>query len=299
MVNIAYLILAHTDIRHVSRLAKRMSHTGDVYIHIDCATDYDEKEILKEQLPQNVYWHTPRFRTEWGGFEVVRATVELMRKALSYKPYDRFVLLQGADYPLKSDGFIVDFFEKNPEVEYLRACCISNQTDPYFYGRCRYYLFYNRRNFIKKIWNKLSRIMDLKLKHGYIPVNHQEYPVYWGSAQWAITGACAKYIVDFYDKNPQFNQWFKTAFPVDEMYFSTIVMNSSFSCKTLYGGPEEAKKGLVHYQNLHYFIYEQDHIKVFSKADIENLNKREELFVRKVNTMESSELLDFLDGVND
>lgn len=297
MVKIAYLVLAHRDSEHIQRLVKRASRTGDIFLHIDAKSDVDIYSF--EDMPDNVKVMETRFRTEWGGFCAVAATVEMMRSAMRQKQYDRLILLQGADYPIKSDKEILDFFEKNKEIEYIRGCCCSGQKDAYFAEKCRYYLFYNNRNIIKKCWNKASRILKLKLKNGYIRDKDQKYPVYWGSAQWALSGKCASYLIQFYDEHPEFNRWFLSAFPADELYFTTVVMNSSYKSRTTAGGPEPARRGVENWRNLHYFIYEPGRIKVFSMKDREAIQGMKELFIRKVDTEQSTSLLDWLDEQNE
>lgn len=120
--------------------------------------------------------------------------------------------------------------------------------------------------------------------------------VYWGSAQWALTYNCSKYIVDFYKNHPHFNKWFKSSFPSDELYFPTVVMNSPYRSNTTYHGPEPEKKGLCNWRNLHYFEYPK-YIRVFTKEDFQFLKKLKELYIRKVNTECSSGLLDLIDSL--
>lgn len=62
------------------------------------------------------------------------ATVWLMRAALSYNAQicgevERFVILQGLDYPIRSNGEIDQFFEENPTKEFILAQNISDSVD--------------------------------------------------------------------------------------------------------------------------------------------------------------------------
>lgn len=111
-----------------------------------------------------------------------------------------------------------------------------------------------------------------------------------------MTKECVQYIVEFYNKHFKFNKWFKYSFPTNEMYFVTVVMNSNLKQSTMARGSEPEKRGLVNWRNLHYFEYPEK-IRVFNDNDFEFLSKREELFVRKVNTQESTKLLDLLDSI--
>lgn len=290
-MQIAHLILAHDDPKHIGRLVRRLSSFSDVFIHIDKNADIN---VFKDAVGniENCFFAEKRIHCAWGSWNPVVAEIELIRVALEHEKYDRLVFLQGADYPLKSNEYMKSFYQNNQGVEFVRACCCTGVADPYFYEKCRYLLFYNNTNKLKTLANIITMKYQIKLRDGYIRDDGKKYKVYWGSAQWAITGKCANYILEYYDTHAKFNRWFWNSFPADELYFSTIVMNSPFRDATLYHGPEPAKRGLVEWRNLHYFIYLPGKIKVFNETDFELLSNRSELYVRKVNTKESTVLLD-------
>ena len=78
------------------------------------------------------------------------------------------------------------------------------------------------------------------------------------------------------------------------MYFPTVIMNSEWADKTINHRPEPEKKGLVNWRNLHYFEYPQE-IRVFVEDDFDKIKKLNELYIRKVNTEQSTGLLDKID----
>lgn len=294
-MKLAHLILAHTDPEHIGRLSKKLSAYSDVYIHIDCSVD--EKPFRKSVGNfDNILFIQKRFRCWWGGYNVIRAEMELLTKAMEIQNYDRLVFLQGADYPLKSGNEISSFFELHKETEFIHCSPCSYSKDPYFYRRCRCYWFYDNPNLLKQIWNKLNFIFSLPLRDGVIHEGSRKIEVYWGSAQWAITGKCAKYIIDFHLSHKKVNKWFKHAFPVDELYVNTIVMNSVFASNTLYKN-QNPVKSLVELRNLHYFEYPFT-VKVFTAADYVELCNLDELYCRKVNTYESTDLLNMIDATH-
>lgn len=73
-------------------------------------------------------------------------------------------------------------------------------------------------------------------------------------------------------------------------------MNSPFAQKTLYRNQEFIGQ-LVDLRNLHYFEYPSV-IKVFTEEDYILLQERDELYCRKVNTGESTSLLDMIDALH-
>lgn len=231
-----------------------------------------------------------------GGYNSVRAEICLIKEAINHADYDRLVLLQGADYPIKSSEFILNFFEKNCDVEYCKCSRCTGSKERFLYSRCRHISFMNNRSFLKKAWNKFSSALDINIRSGKVPVDStgSKADVFWGSAQWAFTGKAAKCILDFYDRNPRFNNWFKYAFAPDELYFASVIMNSPYATRT---NNEEKNKGLalVCHRNLHYFEYPDGGIKVWGRSDYEKIISLPDLYIRKVTTEKSSKLLDMLD----
>lgn len=296
-MKIAHLILCHSDLEHIERLVRRLSSFSDVFIHLDKKVD---DSILKRRLKDdnNCFFLNKRLHCRWGGWNAVAAEIELIRLAMETDEYDRIVFLQGADYPIKSNEQIVKFFEERINIEFIRGCDCSNSRDPYFYMRCRGIFFYNWIKLINIPIAKLEFAMNTKLRSGYIESNNKKYHVYWGSALWAITGRCAKYILEFHDRNPKFNKWFRYSFPTDELYFTTIVLNSEFASKNCFGGAEPEKKGLMNWNNLHCFRYGKDGTYTYTVDDFNELMEKKELYCRKVSTCNSKELLDKLDKNN-
>lgn len=297
-MRIAHLILAHTDLYHISRLAKRLLQFSDVYIHIDVKTD--ATDLIRElSLYGNCYFVNERLHCDWAGWNAVKAEVELIRLALKTDSYDRLVFLQGADYPIKTNKEIISFYENNRDTEYIRGCQVTDSTDPYFWPKCRYISLRNNPNKLKKVFNLINRKLRLKLRSGWIKEDGKSYPVYWGGALWSITGECGTYILEFYDNHPKFNQWFYYTFAPDELYFVTVVMNSIYRDRTCAHGPEPEMRGTANWRTLHIWEYLPGKAKIYTLDDYQFLKKRKELYVRKVNSMESKELLDCLDKENE
>ena len=68
--DIAHLVLAHTDIHHVTRLVKRLSAFSDVFLHFDSESDDSELLFnLKDLIGRGVYYLQPRLHCAWGGVQ--------------------------------------------------------------------------------------------------------------------------------------------------------------------------------------------------------------------------------------
>ena len=84
-----------------------------------------------------------------GGYNSIIATMRTIKLALSTNDYDRFVLLQGQDYPLYSPKEIHNFFEANIDVEFCKAKNISVSKSKKDYMKCcGFWMMDGKPNFV-------------------------------------------------------------------------------------------------------------------------------------------------------
>ncbi len=294
-MNIAYLVLCHRDPTHVARLARKLTlGTEDhVLVHVDAKTDVAPFAQLLHGIPR-VSLLDERIEVWWGGYSAVLATQRLLERALHATPAKRIVLLQGADYPLRSNAELHAFFAARPDVEFIRACNASTSRSRYIYAKARYPQWFDRPNLFKRVINRLIRDADLKCKSAQVRYGARTLQIHWGCAQWAVTRRCAEYLLECRN-DARLNRYFHSSFPADEIYFHTLVHNSDFARATPYGGAEADVSNVTALRNLHYFEYPR-RVRVFVADDYALLRERKELFVRKVNSEQSTGLLDRLDA---
>jgi hypothetical protein len=225
--------------------------------------------------------------------------MKTIQLALDCGTYDRFVLLQGQDYPLLSPREIHDYFESHRYQEFCHAREISLSDNKKEYMKiCGFWLQDYRKNnkfmrLIHLIFLGLN-ILGIPYRKPYFKCqNGEKWSIYTGWAQWALTRECIEYIVMQYNTLSTFNNYIRFRFPPDELYFHTLIYNSSFknriSDKIIYG-----RNGKPTMLNLTYFEYPVTVI-VFTEAkDYDWLKNIGTLFVRKVNS-NSTALLDRID----
>ena len=100
---LAYLILVHTDPQQVYRLCATLllDEQADIYIHVDLKSREDFS-ACQELSPERIRFVSERYRVYWAGFNMVLATLALMKAAVEARAgYHHLVLLSGNDYPLK------------------------------------------------------------------------------------------------------------------------------------------------------------------------------------------------------
>lgn len=286
------------DPKFVQRTAKKLSNDKNhVFIHVD------KKQDISEYIfnYKNVHFCKKRVKNYWGGWNSVIATINLIKQAMEIEDFDRYVLLQGQDYPLYSNEYIEEFFVKHSDIEFCKSYNLTHTTNKKDSMKIYGYWFFDKldsriMNILRYPLKLICLILNrktIKYRKGYYIENNIKYEIYSGWAQWALTRECVKYIVDFYDKHRKFNLYFKYSFPPDEIYFHTIIYNSRFVYKTVDG------KSLNNIRNdsllnLTYFEYPNE-VSVF--RNIEDYNKLLNsgcLFARKLNSS-SKYLLDYID----
>lgn len=305
-MTIAYLVLCHVDPEHIKRLTDKITKgTKDVaFVHVDRKCDIEPfQRILKNN--SQVKLIKERVAVHWGGYSSIEATINLFRVAIfsAYegKPFDRFVILQGLEYPIKTNQEIHDFFERNMKKEFILAQNISISHNPKDIHKYSLYWHLDSTNWMsKKLFNKLNTLLFLKT--GIIPSFKQNYvgsnsgikmQIYQGCAQFGVTRQLAEYILKFHDENSNFNKYFQTMYAPDESYFHTIVYNSPFVKYTTRGKAISRPK-LTDFENLTYFEYPNIVTLFTQKSEWPKLRDSGFLFFRKASS-KSKELLDYID----
>lgn len=304
-MNIAFLNLCHCDPPLVARAANRLTQNPGfhMYIHVDLKSDIAPFTAALPEGPQ-VHYLQDRQKIYWGGFNAITATVRLLEAALAApQNHQYFVTLQNLDYPIRSAAHIAQFFQTHNGTEFIRGCKIAHTKDWHY---ARKYKIYNQRDddfylTPHSTLRKYARYARLRLQsvptlfsNGVIRENGHAHPLHYGAAQWAVTRACAQYLVDFYNTHPHFNQVMRHIQFPDEAYFHTAVHTSPFKYKCIkYDEPEQ--RWLVNWRNLHYFEFPKE-VTVLTEKDYDTIMSQDVLFVRKVRTGISDTLLDRIDA---
>lgn len=308
-MKIAFLNLCHCDPEIVERVARKLTAfpTFDMYIHVDAKQDELPFRKKLDDCPR-VYFIKNRQKVYWGGYHAVLATLELMRAAAeSGVSYDYYVLLQNLDYPLKSNQQIEQFFEDHKGQQFIRGCNIGKSKDWHYQEKYKLYhnfdddFYIDKQRHSKLAWAIHNGIKLLKSIRtigfsGTIKEDGKSYDIYYGTAQWAMTDDCVRYVLEFSKSHPKFHKIMKHIKFPDEEYFHTIVHNSRFK-DTCFLHDEPEKRWLVNWRNLHYFEYPKE-ITVFTEKDFDKLINRKELFCRKVRTGISDKLMDKIDQIH-
>lgn len=227
-VKIAYLVIAYMDPEQMERLAVRLSETSDVFVHINASVDLEPfRRVLADVHGKGrVFLSRERYRIVWGGYSILQATFSMMEQAFRRDRYDRFVLLTGLDYPIRSDEEIEAFFLENAHREYICANVVNGEQ----YNHLYYYASRDHRILHKcfQIYEKILKKYGKKGKKDYIIYKGKKYGFYGIAPKWALSGDCASYLLDFYKNNKGFNRYFKRMHAPDDFYVATVLFHSKF-----------------------------------------------------------------------
>lgn len=212
--------------RLISTLA---SDSSTFFIHVDKKSNIENFSRL---MSDNVVFTKLRVPVYWAEFSQVKAIVALIRTALAHPiKFDRFVLLSGADYPLRSLKYIEHFFEKNAEAEFINMIEMPAEAAGKPIKRLNTYVFPTDASILDKVLRKIlvkigaaPRVRDYKNFLG----NNKPYG---GSTWWALTREACETIVTFIDKQTRIVNFFKNTICPDESIFQTIIGNSHLSSK--------------------------------------------------------------------
>lgn len=277
-----YLILAHTDLHQVDRMINALRHKhSEFFIHVDAKVPINE--IRKYQ-----FYNTPgitvvrnRYKINWGGYNMVRATLSLMKSASKKKETGYLILLSGQDFPIKSAAVIYDFFLKNYGREYLEYFPLPDPRWNMDNGldRIRYHWLIDTMGLEKSM-----ALYEFQKNNALIRPYFNEFPPYGGSQWWCITTECATYILKFLRCNQLYEEYFERCLIPDEIFFNTLILNSPF------------KENIMN-NNLKYIDWRgTPHPCILTMEDWQYIVQSESLWARKfVDSGEGSNILDRLE----
>ena len=286
-MKIAYLIMAHKNPEQLARLVKTLTYKNEeFFIHID--KKYDVKPFadhLNSLEDPAIHFIQDRQRVRFsGGYSQTEAVVRSLIEIFS-GPCDfyRLILLSGQDYPVKSNEFILDFFEKNRGKEFIklfplpaerqaRLRRLAFRLDRY----CGYYFDDFFQGPFLRFLNRVSRLLPRK----QFPKGHTPY---FGPTYWQITRECAEYLVKFIRNNPRFRAFFRFSLCSDECFFHTILLNSPFAANVIHDNHFYIDWG-IHF-----------HPKVLTQEDFEKLKDPGIFFARKFDMFTEPGMLDLVD----
>jgi hypothetical protein len=294
--SIGFILLTHTKPLQIYRLINTLNRMFN-YPVIVCHHDFDKCELSVDALSKNVLLVRPHIKTEWAGFGLVEATIQSLQ--LMYKtinPPDWFVLLSGADYPIKSAKQILDELASNPYDAYIQYEQITydiykQDLQPNMLWLKNSYQRYCTKSFSfhysKKYFSQLN--LEIRLEHPFLtklflPFS-KKLACFSGSQWFCANRKAAEYIINFHSQKNPVTLYYEKLKYTDESYFQTILANA----------PDLRLKN----DRRRYIDWSTGgpHPKILLMEDLSNLLVSSAHFARKFDIDIDSNILDELDRI--
>lgn len=267
----AFLICAHNNFQLLERLIRRLDDKDfDSYVHIDAKVgDIDYKYYESIAKKSRVFFLQKRIKVIWGDVSQIKVTFLLIEEALKQGDYDYLHFISGVDYPIKSNGYIKDFFSKNSGKEFVGF----TPWTPVLDNKIGYYHFFNvdqlkQNNIINWLNSKIIRIQELLNIRHYKDTHVFSKGCNW----WSITTYLAENLVK--EKYSILSKY-RYTLCADEIFLQTFVMENVLFSQKLYDVNDEYRGCL------RLVDWERGNPYVWKKEDINTLLSSPALFARK------------------
>lgn len=274
MTRIAYIVSAYKLPAQLERLLRRLAAPDVCFaVHVDRKTRRAVYEEMIARTRDLDIVFLPRHVSHWGGFGHVRATLKGIEHLMSDSvPFDYAILLTGQDYPLRSPAAIASFLADSGERSFMNHWRLP-------------YAPWGDRGGLDRIqdWHVITYLrlhLTLPLRRR-LPLGLTPYG---GGAYWCLTKRVVDYVHGFVTANPAYVRFFEHVFVPDELFFQTIVMNSSL-------------RDSVENENLRYIEWSRKPAPaVLVQDDLPALLSSLKLFARKFDEQIDSSVLDAIDA---
>lgn len=221
----AYLITAYKDADSLCELAQLFAQSGYVYVHIDKKSrTITEEDIAALNRISNCV-AIRRYDIKWGGFNHVKAILELLMMAVSNPDVSYIHMLTGEDFPLVS---VKQLDEKFLSCDRIYMTYIEPENLPETVTvRYRYYNWFQDRNVKNKLlWSLQNMTVKLQKLCGVFRGGIGEFTaVYKGLVYISMPRDAAAYVVEYVARHEEFwEDLYKCQVP-EEFFFQTLFMN--------------------------------------------------------------------------
>ena len=272
-MNICVLVLIHELKEQQILLLEHLSKDFDVFVHIDKKSNVKVDQVISLSTRIKAF---KEYKIYWGHHNMIFATLLLLQQAIK-NMYDYYILISGADVPIKSNRTIYEFFNNKDTnyIDYNKFPLQDWPSDDGGFGRIDY--FYTKLvgggeivrfirsinlNYIIPLWKKIG----LKRKHLKMD--------FYGGAQWFnLTKECVTQILNVLQSNKKILNRFKYTKIPDEIFFQTIIKNFVHDVK-------------IDNNSLRFIDWSTgpEYPHVFRSIDFERLRNSKALFARKFNS---------------
>lgn len=229
MANIAYVMLAHEQPQHVAEHAGIITSAdpaATLMIHYDASvaeSRFKELSELVAPLPR-VTLVEKRARCGWGEFGLVEGVLFALREIAGQGLNPDYVyLISGSCLPIRPLAELNQFLSDQAGTDYIQSQDASWIKGGLKHERYRFYfpVSFKKRRKLFDLLVKLQRRLRVRRR---IPGRLEPR---FGSQWWCLTWATCRRILDYLDRNPRFERFFRSTWIPDECFFQTLAYHLS------------------------------------------------------------------------
>lgn len=285
-MKIAVLIQCHKNARQINLLLETMRHPAfTFFVHVDKKSAIAGDIVRREDvivLPEE-----SRVDVQWAKISQIDATLNLIKYAVAYGPYDFYWVCSGQDFPIKSPSVIAEWFQTHSDHDFVelfksRNTGLSHENN---YDK-RNAVYFPRWILGRETWKRIAKRAYTEITGGYNrtfrwarrrAVNGLAF--YFGSSWVCLTGRTVQWVLQYLADHPEYYQFMKNCNCPDESFFQTLVMNSPYAGKRM--------------DYLHYVDWSEGKSspKILRDADFDKLLSSEKLMARKLDAAVDERIL--------
>jgi hypothetical protein len=234
-VRIAYLILTHSMPEHLGRLiAALRDDDARFFVHVDAKADI---EPFRRHRAADVEFLQARVPVYWGQWQMVEATLRLMRMALEPFDPDYLVLLSGSYYPIRGNAEIRRILGNESDL-FINSVPMPDSRLNKPISRIERFRFRSDRSMLANAM-RAAPVM-VRGPHPGRPLSRRwlltrdwrrdlPLPPFAGSSWWALPRTAAHYVLEYAAQDPHLVRFFEHTRSPDEGFFQTVLSNSVFA----------------------------------------------------------------------
>ena len=294
-----FLILAHRDVQHLRELISALNGNR-IIIHVDRKSILHYQSVRDLCKDSNVILIDEKssINVKWAGFSQIEAMILLIKKALPLmSPREKLIFLSGSDFPIRSRKDISTFLSQNNEIEYFRYYQLDNRRKDVsrwsFYHRWDLRIFKKRGSPLNRLNSLFIRMLSVVETILRGPKQSPDFCLMAGSQWFAISKECAQEILTI--RNKSFDDFFRSMFAPDEVYFATLFAMSSFAKLNCDGGEMKSSRDSSRVFQARNLTYVDESLnRWLNMEDLNRIRDSNFLFARKFDSKISQKLRNYL-----
>ena len=291
---IGFVLLTHNKPHQAIRLAKKLSDKFGAP-PIAWHHDFTQCDLPFNSIPKNISIVRPFLKTRWGQFSLPEAALSALKKLFETKPPpDWFILLSGADYPIKSaERIALDLSRSQYDVHIHHEKICFNHYERDWQREC--YEGYCALKFRVPFINR-----ELKIKRRTVAIGHplvaarfhpfsKEFSCFAGEFWFCANRSAAEYLLEFHRTKPALANHYRKL----DRY--TVSPSKSY-CQTILCNSPHLKISQNNWRYVDWHQINDPHPKTLLMEDLPKLLHSNAHFARKFDAGLDDNILDALDA---